>query len=61
MQIKIGDKIFDLALSKSRDVYGLLISCKATASSSFTKLKSKLSIDDVETKEAFLVNKVLYP
>ena len=40
-------------LGKSRDFYGLLISCKATESRGFTKLKSKFSIDDVETKKAF--------
>ena len=44
-QFKIGDKTFDPALSKSRDFYGLLISCKATESRGFTKLKSKFSID----------------
>ena len=43
---------FDPAVSKSRDFYGLLISCKATESRGFTKLKSKFSIDDVETKKA---------
>ena len=53
LQFKIGDKIFDPALSKSRDFYGLLISSKATESRGFTKLKSKFSIDDVETKKAF--------
>ena len=53
LQFKIGDKIFDPAFSKSRDFYGLLISCKSTESRGFTKLKSKFSIDDVETKEAF--------
>ena len=53
LQFKIGDKTFDPALSKSRDFYGLLISCKATESRGFTKLKSKFSIDDVETKKAF--------
>ena len=49
LQFKIGDKTFDTALSKSRDCYGLLISCKATESRGFTKLKSKFYIDDVET------------
>ena len=29
LQFKFGDKVFDPALSKSRDFYGLLISCKA--------------------------------
>ena len=48
---KIGDKAF--VPSKSRDFYGLLISCKATASRGFTKLKSKFSIDNVEIKKAF--------
>ena len=53
LQFKIGDKTFDPVLSKSRDLYGLLISCKATESRGFTKLKSKFSIDDVGTKKAF--------
>ena len=53
LQFKIGDKTFDPALSKSRDFYGLLTSCKATESRGFTKLKSKFSIDDVKTKKAF--------
>ena len=53
LQFKIGDKTFDPALSKSTDFYSLLISCKATESRGFTKLKSKFSIDDVETKKAF--------
>ena len=53
LQFKIGDKIFDPALSKSRDFYSLLVSSKATESRGFTKLKSKFSIDDVETKKAF--------
>ena len=53
LQFKIGDKMFDPALSKSRDFYGLLRSSKATESRGFTKLKSKFSIDDVETKKAF--------
>ena len=52
LQFKIGDKTFDPVLSKSRDLYGLLISCKATESRGFTKLKSKFSIDDVEIKKA---------
>ena len=55
LQFKIGDKTFDPALSKSRDFYDLLISCKATKSRGFTKLKSKFSIDEVETKKAFLL------
>jgi len=46
-------KSFDPALGNSRDFYGLLISCKVTEFRGFTKLKSKLSIDDVETKKAF--------
>jgi len=33
LQFKIGDRIFDPALSKSRDFYGLLISSKATVRS----------------------------
>ena len=53
LQFKIGDKIFDPAFCKSKDFYGLLISCKSTESRGFTKLKSKFSIDDVETKKAF--------
>ena len=53
LQFKIGDRIFDPALSKSRDFYGLLISSKATESRGFIKLKSKFSIDDVEAKKAF--------
>ena len=53
LQFKIGDKTFDPVLSKSRDFYSLLISCKATESRGFIKLKSKFSIDDVETKKAF--------
>jgi len=53
LQFKIGYKTFDPALSKSRDFYGLHISCEATESRGFTKLKSKFSIDDVETKKAF--------
>ena len=59
LQFKIGDKTFDpaCALSKPRDFYGLLISCKATKSRGFTKLKSKFSIDEVETKKAFLLIK----
>ena len=52
LQFKIGDKAFDPVLSKSRDFYSLLISCKATESRGITKLKSKFSIDDVETKKA---------
>ena len=61
LQFKIGEKIFDPALNKSRDFYGLLISSKATESRGFTKLKSKFSIDDVETKKAFSsILKVLY-
>ena len=53
LQFKIGDKIFDPALNKSMEFYGLLISSKATKSRGFAKLKSKFSIDDVETKKAF--------
>ena len=54
LQFKIGDRIFDPALSKSRDFYGLLISSKATESRGFIKrLKSKFSIDDVEAKKVF--------
>jgi len=62
LQFKIGNKTFDAALSKSRDFYGLFISssCKATESGGFTKLKSKFSIDDVETKKSFFINKDLY-
>ena len=52
LQFKIGDRIFDPALSKSRDFYGLLISSKATESRGFIKLKLKFSID-VEAKKAF--------
>ena len=52
LQFKIGDKTFNPALSKSRDFCGLLVSCKATESRGFTKWKSKISIDDVETKKA---------
>ena len=48
LQFKIGDRIFDPALSKSREIYGLLIPSKK--SRGFTKLKSKFSIDDVEIK-----------
>ena len=55
LQFKIGDKTFDPALSKFRDFYGLLKSCKATESRGFTKLKSRFSIDDVETKKAFCI------
>jgi len=43
--------MFDPARSKSGDFYGLLISCKATESRGFTKLKSKFA--DAETKKAF--------
>ena len=57
LQFKIGDKIFDPALSKSRDFYGLLISSKGTESRGFTKLKSKFSFDHVETKKGLLINK----
>ena len=53
LQFKIGDKTFDPALGKSRDFYGLLIFCKATESRGFTNLKSKFSIDDLETKKSF--------
>ena len=60
LQFKIGDNTFDPALSKSRDLYCLLISCKTTESRGFTELKSKLSIDDVETKKSLLINKDLY-
>ena len=35
LQFKIGDRIFDPALSKSRDFYGLLVSSKATESRGF--------------------------
>ena len=45
--------VFDILFSKSRVFYGLLISCKATESRGFTKLKSKFSIDDVKIKKAF--------
>ena len=55
LQLKIGDKTFDPALSKSRDFYSLLISCKATDSRDLTKWKSKLFIDDVETKKVSLI------
>ena len=44
LQFKISDKTFDPTLSKSRDFYGLLITCKATESRGFTKLKSKFFI-----------------
>ena len=60
LQFQIGDKTFDPALSKSRDFYGLLISCKATESRGFTKLKSKFSIDEVETKKGLHIYKDLY-
>ena len=50
LQFKIGDKIFDPALCKSRDFYGLLISSKASESRGFIKLKSKFSLVHVETK-----------
>ena len=53
LQFNFGDKTFNPALSKSRDFYGLLISCKATESRGFTTLKSKISIDDIETKKTF--------
>ena len=55
LQFKISDKTFDLALSKSSDFYGLLISFKVTESRGFTKCKSKFSIDDIETKKALLL------
>ena len=51
--MKIGDRIFDPALSKSRDFYGLLISSKTTDSRGSIKLKSKFSVDDDEPKMAF--------
>ena len=57
INVKKEKKTFDTALSKSRNFYGLLISCKATEYRGFTKLKSKFSIGDVETN---LINKDLY-
>ena len=53
LQLEIGHKTFDPALSKSRDFYDLLISNKATESRGFIKLKSKFSVVEVETKKAF--------
>lgn len=53
LQLEIGHKTFDPALSKSRDFYDLLISNKATESRGFIKLKSKFPIVNVETKKAF--------
>ena len=41
LQFKIGVKTFDPALSKSRDFYGLLISCKATESCTRNVFSSK--------------------
>jgi len=52
LQFKIGDRIFDPALSKSRDFCSLLISSKVTESRGFIKLKSKFFIDDVEAKRS---------
>ena len=59
LQFKIGDQTFDPTVSKSRDLYGLLMSCKATESRGFTKMDSKFSIDAVDTKKGPLVNKDL--
>ena len=47
--------MFDPALSKSRDFYGVLKSSLATESRGFIKLKSKFSIDDMETKKRLLI------
>ena len=45
--------MFGPALSTSRVFYSLLTSSKATEFRGFIKLKSKFSIDDVESKPAF--------